>query len=357
MFNKIEIQNFRAIKELEVEDLGRINLFLGENNSSKTSILESLFLLIGFTNPELITRIHLFRDFILSEEDDLRFIFHNLDYENSITIKASSNEKEFRTIEIKPSSSTNSNIQQSKVDLKNVSYDSSKESPTINELSLKAEIKEKHASKRSANSKLTFTNGDFNLNQPKNFKDDLRGVYITPNIPLPNNLQKELEKQLINKQHDELIKILKLIDPRIEKILFGSSSGMIYVDVGLNRLMPLNLLGDGIKRLLSIILAISSSRNGIVLIDELENGMHYSTLKKVWNTIIGLSKSYDVQLFITTHNVETLRALQEVLSEEQKDFQKDVRSYTIRKLSDKHKAYKYDFETFENSILEGVEIR
>lgn len=356
MFKKIEIRNFRAIKELDIEDLGRVNLFLGKNNCSKTSILESIFLLTGCTNPKLILDIHTFRDLSFGGKDNLSFIFHNLDYDNTIAIKAIAREGEYRKVEIKPVKTINSEFQQSQVDLKKASYHSSSNSPSVNELSLKAEIKARHTPKRTVNGKLEFlSNETYKVFQP-DFQDELTGVYVIPKIILPDNLQQELEKQIINKQHQTLIEVLKNIDPRIEDISFVKQ--MVYVDIGLTQLIPLGLFGDGVRRLLSIILSIPNSKNGIVLIDELENGLHNSALAQTWKAILELSKAYNVQLFITTHNIETLKSLQAVLSNsEMQEYQGDIRSYTIRSLQEKHVAYKYNFEFFEHSILEEIEIR
>ena len=358
MFKKIEIRNFRAIRELDIEDLGRVNLFLGENNCSKTSILESIFLLTGCTNPKLILDIHAFRDLSFGGKDNLSFIFHDFDYKNTIKIKAiTGEEKEYRELEIKPVTSINSEFQQSQIDLKKeTSYHSSRNSPSVNELSLKVEIKARHTPKRTINGKIKFlSNETYDVFQP-DFQDELKGVYVTPQIILPENLQQELGEQIVNKQHQELIKILKIIDPRIEDISFVKQ--MVYVDIGLTQLIPLGLFGDGIRRLLSIILSISNSKNGIILIDELENGLHHSALAQTWKAIIELANNYNVQLFITTHNIETLKSLQAVLSnDEMQEFQGDIRSYTIRSLEEKHKAYKYDFEDFEHAVLQEIEIR
>ena len=202
MFKKIEIRNFRAIKELDIEDLGRVNLFLGKNNCSKTSILESIFLLIGCTNPKLILDIHTFRDLSFGGKNNLSFIFHDFDYKNTIKIKAiTGEEKEYRELEIKPVTSINSEFQQSQVDLKKASYHSSRNSPSVNELSLKAEIKARHAPKRTVNGKIKFLlNETHEVSQP-NFQDELTGVYVTPEISLPEHLQQELGEQIINKQH------------------------------------------------------------------------------------------------------------------------------------------------------------
>ena len=201
MFKKIEIRNFRAIRELDIEDLGRVNLFLGKNNCSKTSILESIFLLTGCTNPKLILDIHVFRDLSFGGKHNPSFIFHNLDYDNTIAIKAITAEGEYHKVEIKPVTTINSEFQQSQVDLKKASYHSSRNSPSVNELSLKAEIKARHTPKRTVNGKLKFlSNKTYDVFQP-DFQDELKGVYVTPQVILPEHLQQELEEQIVNKKH------------------------------------------------------------------------------------------------------------------------------------------------------------
>ena len=134
MIKKFEIENFRSIKSLEIEDLGRINLFLGANNCAKTSILEACFLLLGFTNPQLIIRIHNFRDFGFNSVDDFRFIFKDLDYSNHVRIKANfKSPGEYRQVIVKASAVkkvvTDRNV---KIDVQDISYDSNVEPNPIN---------------------------------------------------------------------------------------------------------------------------------------------------------------------------------------------------------------------------------
>lgn len=57
---------------------------------------------------------------------------------------------------------------------------------------------------------------------------------------------------------------------------------MLYVDIGINKKIPMSFMGDGISRLTSILLAILTTKNGIVFIDEIENGIHYSVQNKIW---------------------------------------------------------------------------
>lgn len=47
MLNVLQIEGFRAFKQYTVEDLGRVNLFVGRNNSGKTTIIEAAEILLA----------------------------------------------------------------------------------------------------------------------------------------------------------------------------------------------------------------------------------------------------------------------------------------------------------------------
>lgn len=68
------------------------------------------------------------------------------------------------------------------------------------------------------------------------------------------------------------------------------SQNEVLVDVGLNKRIPINVMGDGARKILSILTTIYECRNGIVLIDEISNGFHYSVMKALWQTILLASK-------------------------------------------------------------------
>jgi len=164
---------------------------------------------------------------------------------------------------------------------------------------------------------------------------------------------------VINKKKDEIINILKKIDVNIKDISLGTKN-MVYAEIeGMQQLIPIYLNGDGVKKIFLLLLAIRASKDGIVIIDEIENGLHFSTLKTLWSAILITAKQFNVQIFATTHNYETIRYLKETLeSDEGKEFQSSVRTYTVKKLENlEHKAYSYKFDEFENAIEQGIEIR
>ena len=187
--------------------------------------------------------------------------------------------------------------------------------------------------------------------------ETITGVFVSPNT-LYLDLSKRLEKLIVTKQKEIIIRTLQRIDPKINDISLGNNN-MIYVDLEYERLVPVNLAGDGILRLLSLITAISFHKNGIVLIDEIENGLHYSALKVLWEAIIGVAHQNNVQLFITTHSKQTLENLNYVLkSKNFQQYQSDTRSFTIRRHDEeKMISYPYDFEKFDYSIEQEIEMR
>jgi AAA15 family ATPase/GTPase len=357
---KFHIQGFRGISELEIDQLSQINLFVGRNNASKTSILEAIFLLLGAGNPELSMRIDNFRGLSHNEEDDFRFIFHQLNYDFPLCLKGYFDiDGSTRELKIKPSQSGNKASTTKKISSSNIgdsSIDNSSKYSKINELNYELTIKKNHKQKALYKANIAFDNG-FSVTLPENYKEEIKAIYIIQSLITGGN-DKRLENLLVNKKESKLIEALKQIEPKLSAIILGTNR-MIYFDVGLDRLVPISLFGDGTRRLLSILLTISDAQDGIVIIDEIDNGLHFSALKFLWNAIIVAAQEYNVQIFVTTHNYETLKYLKDAL--EQKNFinfQDRVMNYTIRKLPDSTiKAYPYSFKSFELAIEEGIEIR
>lgn len=360
-FKNIEINGFRGINNLRIDELKDINLLVGKNNCGKTSVLEAIFLLVGMSNPQLINNINIFRSLTISKTDDFRLIFYNLDYNSELKIKAESfNKNHFRDLIIRPTfidilngEKTNGNINGTS----GVISDTSIEQKEIKELLSFFTVKDSSKPAKSFQSKIKYQENNFIPIRAKEYIEKIPGLYLYQSQALTENLEKELDDLIFNKNKREIIDVLSKIDDKIKDIQFGYNR-IINLDIGLGRLIPLNLLGDGIRRILSIILAIRYAKNGILLIDELENGFHYSTLKEVWKVIIEATKVFQVQVFLTTHNYETLKYLKEVLDEGADSDKERISSITLRKFDNGLiNAYSYDYERFEYAIEQGLEIR
>ena len=108
---------------------------------------------------------------------------------------------------------------------------------------------------------------------------------------------------------------LRVIEPRLQHAEDNASSGvpMIHVDIGLPELVPLPVMGAGMTHLARIILAVTSVRGGVVLVDEIENGLYHSVLPEVWRVVGEAAERSDVQMFATTHSFECIEAAREAL--------------------------------------------
>jgi AAA15 family ATPase/GTPase len=74
-------------------------------------------------------------------------------------------------------------------------------------------------------------------------------------------------------------------------------------------LAPLSTFGDGVRRALLIAAAIPSAQNGVLLIDEIESALHVSILDSMLDSLRLAAEKYDVQIFATTHSLETVDAM------------------------------------------------
>ena len=157
-------------------------------------------------------------------------------------------------------------------------------------------------------------------------------------------------------REEELLPPLQAIDPRIKrlKLLFPSNRPMLYVDDGGDQLVPLTYMGEGLGYVLSWQLAILASENGTVLIDEFENGLHYSALTDVWKAIGIAARDSNVQIFATTHSWECVKAAQRAFADSDED---EFRLHRLERRDGDIDAITYDQEQLATSIEFNFEVR
>jgi AAA15 family ATPase/GTPase len=159
------------------------------------------------------------------------------------------------------------------------------------------------------------------------------------------------------KRLGEIIPSLQIIEPRLRRLSLVPFAGgpEIHGDVeGISRLVPVPLIGEGMRRLLSMVLAIANVPGGIVLVDEIENGLHYSVLPNVWKALADAARRNDVQVFAATHSWECLRAAHETFSQEEPY---DFRYYRLDRKDGEVSCVPYDRELIETSLTMGMEVR
>lgn len=139
-------------------------------------------------------------------------------------------------------------------------------------------------------------------------------VYSTP----PNEIVTMLGNAIKRRGVEEIIETtLRRVDERIQKVrVIPSSNGnQISVDIGLSELVPVSVVGQGVFRLLEIYSAVLGTGAKVCLVDEIENGIHHSSLIDLWRSLSDASERFNFQLFATTHSHECIEAAHEAFSE------------------------------------------
>jgi len=360
LYKKVEIESFRGINNLIIDDFKRVNLFVGRNNCGKTTILEALFILINPSNPQLPVNTNKFRGHNLIDETSWRLLFRDLNTDSTIKLSAElDDQNERRSLNITPDirstpSSIETTILKEAIDIKD-SY--SGVSPVIDGLILACSLmKDEYNEPKKIESKIFASGAGLEISIPRGHKEYLQGVFINPNT-IFKDIGKRFSDIQIKKKMPRIIKILRKIEPSLEGLSLGSES-IIYCDIGLDRLVPINIMGDGIHRILAIILAISDTPDGIVLIDEIENGLYYTSQEILWDAVFESAKEFNVQVFATTHSIECINAFSRAYSRYSLAHEDDdIRLYRIERKDDRFRVVSYNNEILEASLDSRWEVR
>lgn len=120
----------------------------------------------------------------------------------------------------------------------------------------------------------------------------------------------------------EVINALRFIAPGVEGLNLVStptSNGErdLVVDVaGIDEPLLLSSLGNGMWRILGIALTLVNAKDGILLIDEFENGIYYSVQPDIWKLFFRVARRLNVQVFATTHSWDCIEAFQKAAQED-----------------------------------------
>ncbi|WP_330202807.1 AAA family ATPase [Cyanobacterium sp. Dongsha4] len=354
MFTNLTVKNFRCFQNLTLNNISRLNLIGGMNNVGKTSLLEAIFLLLGANIPDLSLRINMFRgieQFTNNYETMWGWLFNNKKIDNIIELIAENkNETKPEILTINLSSENFSLSPQQNMQDKPKSLSSLTTELIPNKLNL------------------TYKKGDLKVDSnlmvtPEGLITGKREpIYLKPGIFISSKLRSNredterfsnLEKK--NRQ-DKIVNILQLLEPRLERlaVLIEGGLPMIAGDIGIGELIPIAYMGEGISRLLSIILAIATTENGVVLIDEIENGLHYSKITDIWKGIDLISRQTNTQIFATTHSFECITSAHQAFNN---DSNYDFTYHRLERVNDFIQVFSYDKETINTSVEMNFEMR
>jgi hypothetical protein len=375
MYTSFSIENFRCIKEMTLEPLARVNLIAGKNNMGKTALLEALWLHSGPNLPDLGDRLARFRGIPGQEPVRLMHdLFNDFDPERTISLSAKGEGEVGKgMLRVKsrpmdsavtapgpnghsppPRGSQESDV--SAVSDTEIVFDYTDEEGQKYVSSGWWARSGGHAVQVGANAQMLFTNEGM-AGKRANMPGRPTNIFISarqrtgPEEDVQRFGEAELEGYA-----DRIANFLKRVDARIERLMTIAAppAAMVYADVGLSRPVPIGFLGDGVGRLLSMALAFHQARNGMILIDEVENGLHYTALRTVWKHLNWLSQEFDVQVFATTHSGECMVAARDAFAYMNDE---DLHFHRLDLQDGRIVATTYPFGAFDFTLDYGAEIR
>ncbi len=281
ILDSLEIRNFRAFKHLQIERLARVNLIVGRNNIGKTCLLEALWLYANRGDPEVMLQILAKRD-EASVDENIKHLIYGYS-SNGTEICIGENNPQDRLI-----------ISRTNKTAWSASFD--------NRAYFAFEARELAASQTNPTDvpkiPLWFVPTD--------------GVKKSDVFEMWNTIQ-------LTDFENEVTNVLSIIEPNLQRVAINLEQHPIAKLKNFDKPVLLSSLGEGMNRMFGLALVMVNAKNGMVLIDEIENGLYYDVQPQVWQFIFEAAERFNTQLFVTTHSWDTIEAFEEILSERSQD--------------------------------------
>jgi len=157
-------------------------------------------------------------------------------------------------------------------------------------------------------------------------------------------------------EQEQILPLLKIFEPNLVRLQLINENGndLIYADLGNKNKIPINMLGDGFCRCLTMALIITSKNANVLLVDEIGSGIHYSVQEALWNFLVKASELYNCQIIATTHSNDTIKAFNNVVNGKEASNFSYIR---LGKNKDEIKPYTFSTDILNYSLSSELEIR
>lgn len=351
MIESVEIKNYKVIDYLKVENLTNINFFVGKNNCGKTSLLEAIYLNLEPSNPQVIigTISNYIRQIMVSQ-DNLSWLFYKMDIKKHIEITSIYDSKKMR-LKIRPKApndfaqlipnETQERINNA-INNKNIGND---------KIIFGLVFETKFNGKNEVKSSFDIRGTDITSIAQSEYSK-FSGLFIGSNISSINILPIVAQIRIAKKEQI-FNEFLKLFDDRILSVEVIGSETMIDIQ-GMPQKANINIMGEGFKKFLLIIGSLILKKYNYICIDEIENGLHFESMKKLIESIVKLSKEVNIQLFISTHSYEFLEILNNIALETKYE---NVAVFNLKQNNEILQTRRYDMTDLKHLLNAEIEFR
>lgn len=366
MINSIQIKGYRALSDFEMSGLKRVNLLVGTNNSGKTSVLEAIHLLTSKGDPLTLWQLLWRRGERLAPlernperqvELDVANLFtgHDAHLGSKFTVVAKNESPERKIafaigemkVEPAPTAGKPVPVVPSRLGL----HISGSPTPPLPQIAL------------SRNGGIMSDALDYprRLRRRGGSEEEIPVQFITSDSLDGSDLIGLWDKIALTPSENRVLVAMNYLEEGIERIAAQSSGqsyfergGFIIKIKGRDHPIPIGSMGDGMWRMMAMAIAVAHCRGGVLLIDEIDTGLHYSVMCNMWRLIFGAAKDLDVQIFATTHSSDCIKSLADLCY-----LDSDVaNSVTLQRIErGKPKSVPYSAREIEIAAERQIEVR
>jgi len=377
MFRALSIQGFRMFEDFTLSGLVPFNIFVGPNNSGKTSLLEAIFLHCAPVNFHVLLSLITLRyggfhsnpPYIF---DQIRWLFTNPGYQPIPELGISGKWEQTGEItervtrvtlysELSKESDFRRQISNSSRNFVTSSDELVITPPALNSKglvigSVALEFQTSH--QELIRGELEFTTeGPLRIGSPR-IKTDINTVFSGAGTYKSPDAGIDAYNESVKRAHDKTcIDLLQQIDPDVEDadiLLAADKSPQLYIKHKRLGFTPIGNLGDGARRMFHLATLFAQCHDGVILIDELESAIHTAALERFIDWIIEIAHVFNVQVFATTHSLECLDAMLGSQKLEKDDF----RLFRLKQQANQVTCKMIEWEMLERLRFElGQEIR
>jgi AAA15 family ATPase/GTPase len=350
LINSVSIYGFKIFEKLENLPLKKITLISGKNNTGKTTILEALCLYLYFNTPDIFEKLFILREFSGTWEHNELWgkLFYDRDSTEKIRISASSNKAENGQLSIKFVGNYETAVP----------FPITENGMTTLRKNFPA-LEIKHSSNGSTDyqAHILYHGSISNyLKEIDSLKDQPSLIYLTDRMRLYEKNTEYLGILDKDGEQDKILPLLKLLEPNLVRLQLINDGGnnIIYADFGNRKKIPVNMLGDGFCRCLTMALILATRNANLFFIDEVGAGIHYSVQENLWDFLAGAAELYDCQIVATTHSHDTIKAFNSIIKRNNASNFSYIR---LGKGKEGIKPYIFEPDTLEYSLSSKLEVR
>lgn len=311
---KMTIDSYRGINDLEIGEFGKVNIFVGDNNVGKTSVLEAIQILCSPNEYNLINIARQRENVSLAVRTNLG-ILESFTYIFDINSEYKKDDRYYIGIsgEI---NGVNGKVEVEGTISKQI-VDMAENERYRHLLKYRSGILEQEEIQVF----IGLLRETFNNTKEILEIDNWRRMIMDENNKLLNFsfirtadylLKNPINRILKDKEiKDFAVNILKEFDEDIADIRYIPDDNRYIptIETIHGEYIPLSLYGDGMRKVINIINSMANMENGVVLIDEFENGIHTSVMNTVFKFMLDMAEKLNIQLFLTTHSIEAVDKL------------------------------------------------